>query len=226
MRKYISLVIFFIFSSYSDLYSHVEHYKNLKFLKYGLYFNDKLIGHHLFEFRQNSGFLYVIGSGNFTVNKLGVALFDFKTESEEVFKNGRLIKYTSKTVQNKKEKFSNVKIENDKFIIDGSSFKGKADGDLLVGTWWNHEIVKFSKQISPISGRIMPQKVSFLGKRDIEINKKPYESLHFYFLSNDELPIEKKKLNINIWYDAKSLLWIKSSYEKFGLWEYRLLEVK
>ena len=43
-------------------------------------FNDKLIGHHLFEFRQNSGFLYVIGSGNFTVNKLGVALFDFKTE--------------------------------------------------------------------------------------------------------------------------------------------------
>ena len=226
MRKYISLVIFFILTLSSNTYSHVDHYKNLKLLKYGLYFNDKLIGHHTFEFKQKDGFLYVNGLGNFTVNKLGVALFDFKTESVEVFKKGKLIKYNSKTVQNKKEKFSNVKIKNNKIIIDGSSFKGEAGSDLLIGTWWNHEIVKFSKQISPISGRLMPQKVSFLGKKNIKINEKPYKALHFHFLSDNALPIDKKKLNINIWYDTKSLLWIKSSYKKFGFWEYRLLEVK
>ena len=226
MRKYISLVIFFIFVLSSNLYSHVQHYKDLKFLKYGLYFNGKLIGNHTFKFEQKGEFLYVYGSGNFNVKKLGVTLFDFKTVSEEVFKKGRLVKYTSKTTQNEKEKFSNVKTKNNKLIIDGSSFTGEVEGDLLVGTWWNHEIIKFSKQISPISGRLLSQKVTFLGKNDVKINNKSYKTIHFYFLSDDELPIDKKKLNINIFYDEESLLWVKSSYKKFGEWEYRLLEVE
>ena len=226
MKKYISLVIIFIFFSFSNVYSHVEHYKNLQLLKYGLYLNNKLIGEHTFKFKKKDGFLYVFGTGNFNVNKFGVSLLNFKTESEEVFKNGKLIKYSSKTTQNKKEKFSNVKLEDNRLIIEGSSFKGEAEKDLLVGTWWNHEIIKYSKQISPISGRLLPQKVTFLGKKALEINNKSYKALNFLFLSNDKLPKEKKKLNINIWYDEKSLLWIKSSYEKFGQWEYRLLEVK
>ena len=226
MRKYISLVIFLISTLSSNVYPHVEHYKDLNFLKYGLYFNEKLIGHHTFKFEQKGEILHVYGKGNFIVNKLGVKLFDFKTVSEEVFKNGRLVKYTSKTIQNDKEKFSNVKIENNKILIDGSSFKGVTDGDLLVGTWWNHEIIKFSKQISPISGRLLPQKVTFLGKKNIKINNKSYKTIHFYFSSDDELPIDKKKLNINIFYDEKSLLWVKSSYKKFGEWEYRLIEAQ
>ena len=226
MRIYISLVVFVFFGLLSNVYSHVQHYKDLKFLKYGLYFNNKLIGNHIFKFEQKGEFLYVYGSGNFNVNKLGVTLFNFKTVSEEIFKKGRLVKYTSKTTQNDKEKFSNVKIENNKFLINGSSFNGKAEGDLLVGTWWNHEIIKFSKQISPISGRLLPQKVTFLGKKDIKINNRTYKTIHFYFSSDDNLPIDKKKLNINIYYDEKSLLWVKSSYKKFGQWEYRLLEAQ
>ncbi len=226
MRTYISLVTLFIFVLSSNVYSHVQHYKDLKFLKYGLYFNDKLIGNHKFKFEQKGGFLHVHGSGNFNVSKLGVTLFDFKTVSEEVFKKGRLVKYTSKTIQNEKEKFSNVQIKKNKLLIDGSSFKGEAEKDLLVGTWWNHEIIKFSKQISPISGRLLPQKVTFLGKKGIKINNRSYKTLHFNFLSDDELPIDKKKLNINIFYDEETLLWVKSSYKKFGEWEYRLLEAQ
>ena len=226
MRTYISLVAFFIFVLSSNVYSHVQHYKDLKFLKYGLYFNGKLIGNHTFKFEQKGEFLYVYGSGNFNVNKLGVTLFNFNTVSEEVFNKGRLVKYTSKTTQNEKEKFSNVQIKKNNLLIDGSSFQGEAEKDLLIGTWWNHEIIKFSKQISPISGRLLTQKVNFLGKKDIKINNRSYQTLHFHFLSDDELPIDKKKLNINIYYDEKSLLWVKSSYKKFGEWEYRLLEAQ
>ena len=162
----------------------------------------------------------------FVVNKLGIQLFDFKTVSEEVFKKGKLLNFPQKPFKMKSKNFQTLNLENNKLLIEGSSYKGEAEGDLPVGTWWNHEIIKFSKQISPISGRILPQKVNFLGKKDIIINNKLYKTIHFYFLSDDDLPIDKKKLNINIYYDEKSLLWIKSSYKKFGDWEYRLLEVK
>ena len=49
----------------------------------------------------------------------------------------------------------------------------------MVGTWWNHEIVKAKAQISAISGRIIEQKVEFLGKKQIELNGKNYEALTF-----------------------------------------------
>ena len=77
----ITTIIFFLIPI-SSVFSHVEHYKSLKFLKYGLYFNDKLIGYHSFEFNKKGDLLYVRGKGNFVVNKLGVSLFEFKTDSK------------------------------------------------------------------------------------------------------------------------------------------------
>ena len=68
-----------------------------------------------------------------------------------------------------------------------------AERDLLVGTWWNHEIIKFSKQISPISGRILPQKVNFLGKKDIIINKNLINLFIFIFYQMMTYQLKKKK---------------------------------
>ena len=114
--------------------------------------------------------------------------------------------------------------EKNKLYVDGSSYKGETENTSMIGSWWNHEIVKNSKQISPISGRIIKQKVKFLGKKIISINGKNYNALHFHFLSDDSKPAKKKKLNMHVWYDSKTLLWIKASYDKLGKWEYRLIE--
>tara|TARA_B100001996_G_scaffold325591_1_gene271561 strand:+ start:222 stop:839 length:618 start_codon:yes stop_codon:yes gene_type:complete len=205
----------------------VSHYKKVKFLKYGLFFNNKLIGNHIFNFKQEGGFFYVNSKGNFKIDKLGVVLMDYKTESEEIYKNDQLIKYSSKTFQNEKEKFAKVVLnKKNKLYVEGSSYKGETENTSMIGSWWNHEIVKNSKQISPISGRIIKQKVVFLGKKDILINGKNYNALHFHFLSDDDKPAKKKKLNMNVWYDSKTLLWIKASYDKLGRWEYRLIEAR
>ena len=41
-------------------------------------------------------------------------------------------------------------------------------------------------------------------------------------LSDDNKPDEKKKINLHIWYEKETLIWIKMSYNKLGRWEYRL----
>ena len=227
MKKYSILVFIILFFTINLASSHVSHYKKVKFLKYGLFFNNKLIGNHIFNFKQEGGFFYVNSKGNFKIDKLGVVLMDYKTESEEIYKNDQLIKYSSKTFQNEKEKFAKVVLnKKNKLYVEGSSYKGETENTSMIGSWWNHEIVKNSKQISPISGRIIKQKVVFLGKKDILINGKNYNALHFHFLSDDDKPAKKKKLNMNVWYDSKTLLWIKASYDKLGRWEYRLIEVR
>ena len=73
-----------------------------------------------------------------------------------------------------------------------------------------------------VSGRIIEQKVTFLGKKKIELYGKTYEALHFNFSSADETLPDSKKLNTNIWYDDKTKVWLKASFDKTGFWEYRL----
>ena len=74
---------------------------------------------------------------------------------------------------------------------------------------------------------IMLEEIGFKYKlTKININKNVFNSLNFHFFSNNDKPFNEKKLNIKIWYDAKTLLWIKASYEKFGTWEYKISEVK
>ena len=227
MKKYSILISIILFFTINLALSHVSHYKNVKFLKYGLFFNNKLIGNHVFNFKKEGDLFYVNSKGNFKIDKLGVVLMDYKTESEEVYKNDQLIKYSSKTFQNNKEKFAKVVLKKkNKLYVEGSSYKGETDNKSMIGSWWNHEIVKNSKQISPISGRIIKQKVRFLGKKDISINGNSYNALHFHFLSDDSKPAKKKKLNMHVWYDSKTFLWIKASYDKLGRWEYRLTEVR
>ena len=34
--------------------------------------------------------------------------------------------------------------------------------------------------------------------------------------------MKEKKINIKIWYDVETLIWLKASYEKLGKWEYRI----
>ena len=225
MKKYSILTLIIFLLTFNSVLGHVTHYKKVKFLKYGLFFNNKLIGTHTFDFREDGDLFYVKSKGSFKVDKLGVVLMNYKTESEEVYKNGQLIKFNSRTKQNEKEKFAKVIFKEQSLHIDGSSYKGETESSSQIGSWWNHEIVKKSKQISPISGRIMQQKVKFLGKQDISINGKTYKALHFHFLSDDNKPAKKKKLNIHVWYDSETLLWIKASYDKLGNWEYKLMEI-
>ena len=85
-----------------------------------------------------------------------------------------------------------------------------------------HEIVKSPSQISAISGRIIDQKVTFVGKEKVTINGKTFDALRFNFKSSDETLPNDKKLNTDIWYDEKTYLWIKAAFDKTGYWEYRI----
>ena len=136
--------------------------------------------------------------------------------------------YSSKTKQNKKDRYVNINVDttDNNLIIDGSSYKGKADKELIVGTWWNHEIVKAKAQISGISGRIIEQTVTFIGKEEIKIGDKTYKTLHFNFKSSDETLPDSKKLNTDIWYEENTYLWVKAAFEKTGYWEYRIKTYK
>ena len=135
-----------------------------------------------------------------------------------------MISYNSKTLQNNKEKFVNLNFNKDskKFDIKGSSFNGEATIDNVIGNWWNHKILQAESQISPISGSIKEQVVTFVGKEKIELYGKIYDVDHFTLKSKDMNIPKDKRLDFDIWYDQKNLRILKVSYSRMGNWEYRL----
>ena len=161
----IGLILFFS----QEINSHVDHYKKYNYLEYELFRNNQLIGYHKYSFLRNNGNLKIENEVSFKITKLGIDLYQYYASGEEYYNNGVFSGFNSKTNQNKKEKYVNIKIDpSDKnLIIDGSSYKGKADKDFIIGTWWNHEIVQKKAQISAVSGRIIEQKVEFKGKEEI-----------------------------------------------------------
>jgi len=221
----ILLILFLIISPLSSK-AHVKHYDNLKRIEFDIFRNNKHIGKHIFTFKKTEEELVVESEINFEIKKLGVVLYKYHVKGAEIYKDGNLIKFNSKTNQNGKEKYVNLKLEDDEFDIDGSSYKGKAPLDFLLGTWWNHSIVKAPAQISAVSGRIIKQKVTFIGKETVTFGDKKYNALHFNFSSTDKKLKKGKKLNTDVWYDENTLYWIKASFEKKGKWEYKLASME
>ena len=225
-RIYKKLVYFFFLIIPFAVNAHVQHYDNLNQIEFDIFRNNKNIGKHVFSFKKSNNLLEVESEINFQIKKLGVVLYKYHVKGTEYYKDGELIKFNSKTNQNGKEKYVNLKLEKEELVIDGSSFKGKVPTNYLLGTWWNHSIVESEAQISAVSGRIIKQKVTFLGKETLNINGKTYNTLHFNFSSTDKKLNKDKRLNTDVWYDEKTLNWVKASFKKKGNWEYKLSLIK
>ena len=222
--KILAKILFFLIFSI-PVQAHVQHYDNLKSIEFDIYRNNKNIGKHIFSFKKLEDKLVVDSEINFEIKKLGVSIYKYHVKGTEIYQNGNLIKFNSKTLQNKKTKYVNLDLKDTNFIIDGSSFKGKVPNDYILGTWWNHSIVKSKAQISAVSGRIIKQKVTFLGKEILNINGKNYKTLHFNFSSSDKSLKKSKKLNTDVWYDEETLNWVKASFNNKGKWVYKLISI-
>jgi len=186
--------------------------------------NDKAIGYSNYFFEHENNEMTIKNYTQFKVKLLGITIFSISSEAIEKYKNDKLIFFKSYTFQNNKEKFVNLKYDKklNKFIIDGSSFKGKADIDNVIGNWWSNKILIANSQISPLSGSVKEQSVNFIKREIIELYGKSYEVLRYKLESKNKNLPKDKKLNFDIWLDPQKDLIVKIAYERMGKWEYRL----
>ena len=135
--KKIILSIIILLALYYPAISHIKHYANFNYLEYELFRNNKSIGYHKYDFIRKGDTLTVKSKIEFKITKLGVDLYKYYAESEELYKEDKFFSFSSITNQNKKEKYVNIIVdeEADKLIIDGSSYKGDSNKDFIVGTW-------------------------------------------------------------------------------------------
>lgn len=221
----LTIVFFIIILNFNQKsFSHIEHYSNFNKLEMEIFRNNELIGYNFYFFKINGKETIVTNQIKFEVKVLGATIFKVEGYAKEKYFNGQLVSFDSKTRQNNKEKFVNLSFdkENKEFEIKGSSYTGKGSLDNVIGSWWNHKILQATSQISPVSGSIKEQVVTFIKKEKIEQYGKIYNTDHFKLRSKDINIPKDKRLDFDIWYDSKTGKIIRVSYNRMGNWEYRL----
>ena len=222
MKKKIVILFFMLLPSISM--AHMTHYSKYNKIEMEIFRNGELIGYNYYFFTRKGNETTITNQIKFSVKLLGTTIFRVEGHGEEKYFKDQLISYNSKTLQNNKEKFVNLIFDkdNNKFNIKGSSYSGEASIKNIVGNWWNHKILQTDSQISPISGSIKKQVVTFIGKEKIDQYGKAYEADHLKLSSKDMSLSKDKRLDFDIWYDRKNARILRVSYSRMGNWEYRL----
>ena len=221
MKHFIIASIIIMFAS--KVMAHSSHYEGLKKIEMDVLRNNEVIGstNYFFEFDKD---LFVVKNyTNFKVELFGITVFSILSETIEKYKDDKLVFFKSNTFQNDKEKYVNLNYDKsiNKFVIDGSSYKGEASLDCTIGNWWNHKILKANKQISPLSGSIKKQTTRLIKKDEIEFRGKKIKLFQFKLESTENLP-DDKKLDFDIWLDPNKGIIYKVRYNRLGSWEYRM----
>ena len=202
----------------------MAHYNKFNKIEMEILKDGEVIGYNYYFFKKNKNETIVTNQIKFTVKIFGATVFEIEGYGEEKYVKDKLISFNSKTRQNKKEKFVNLKLneERNEFEIKGSSYSGKASTDNVVGNWWSHKILQSNSQISPISGSIKEQVVTFIGKEKLELYGTSYDVEHFKLTSKDMSIPKDKRLNFDIWFNKENALILKVAYSRMGNWEYRV----
>ena len=226
MKKFIVILFLMLFSSISM--AHMAHYNKYNKIEMEIFRNGELIGYNYYFFTRKSDETIVTNQIKFSVKLLGTTIFQVEGYGEEKYLKDQLISYVSKTLQNDKEKFVDLIFDkkNNRFNIKGSSYNGEASINNFIGNWWNHKVLQSDSQISPISGSIKKQVVTFVGKEKINQYGKTYVIDHFTLKSKDMSLPKDKRLNFDIWYDQDSSRIIRVTYSRMGNWEYRLKNIE
>tara|TARA_B100000886_G_scaffold27406_1_gene17396 strand:- start:162 stop:866 length:705 start_codon:yes stop_codon:yes gene_type:complete len=225
----ISKIFFFLFFLIypSFLNSHINHYSKIKSIEMDVLRNGKKIGYNKYVFINKNDFLIIENETNFKAKIIGLNLLSVNASSTETYDNGKLVKYKSKSIQNKKKKYTDLFFDESKKIysIKGSSFSGKAPSNAVIGNWWNHNILQSEVIISPVSGSLKFQEVIFLSKETLKIDDSIYNTSLFKIILRRKIGDEKNE-EFNVWLDDKSKIILKVSYSKFGDWEYIVKRVE
>tara|TARA_A200000113_G_C8674599_1_gene293467 strand:+ start:15 stop:635 length:621 start_codon:yes stop_codon:yes gene_type:complete len=205
----------------------MAHYNKYNKIEMEIFRNGEVIGYNYYFFKRDGNKSIITNQIKFSVKLLGKTIFYVEGYGEEEYLKDQLISYNSKTLQNNKEKYVSLTLDKNtsKFDIKGSSYNGEASLDNVIGNWWNHKILQTNTQISPISGSVKEQVVTFIGKEKINQYGKTYEVDHFTLKSKDMSLPKDKRLDFNIWYDQENSMIIKVSYSRMGDWEYRLKNI-
>ena len=149
MKKFAVILVIVFFSSIS--LAHIGHYNKFDKIEMEILRNDEVIGYNNYYFKRDDEKTIVKNQYKFEVKLLSATIFKVEGYGEEIYFKDKLISFQSKTLQNKKEKFVNLKLDKNNEIeiinkrLKNPMFVSKAPSKVVEDVNNKHDIFKQRK---------------------------------------------------------------------------------
>jgi hypothetical protein len=129
----------------------------LRPLRFDIVWSKDRIGSHVVTFEQSGGELFVRTHIDVEVRLMWMTLFKYAHQSIETWNDRRLVSFESQTDDNGRKESVTGKAREDGFESTGRKGTVLAPPDIMVGTFWNPEILNRTVILDPQKGILRDQ---------------------------------------------------------------------
>ena len=200
----------------SSSFAHLAHNINLQNLEFDISRNGDHVGYHHINFKwSKNGNLVVTNNIKFSLKKFGINFYKYQSLGIEKYDSfGQLVAFDSETDDNGKLKFCKIRLNSSRYKIYGTNYEGFIKEPFRISSYWNHDILKVSKQVSGITCRVIEQKVKFIKREKFKIMNQVFNTTVYN--------IRGPKLNTLVWFDDDTKMIVHQVLHKKGKWNYKL----
>lgn len=152
------------------------------------------IGTHTLTARHEGGDLVLDIAVDIKVKVAFITAYRYEQTRREVWRDGRLIAFESKTNDDGKKAKTSGKLEGDMLVVTGPDGTQKVRPDMIPNSWWNPDLVKQTELLSTFDGKVLKVKIEDAGEETVETATGPVKA-HRYVLTGEA---ERE-----VWYDAE-----------------------
>ena len=116
MKKILLFLFFLTYSSNST--ANMAHYNKFNKIEMEIMRDGEVIGYNYYFFKKDSDNTTVTNQLKFSVKLFGATIFEVESFGEEKYIKDKLISFNSKTHQNKKDKFVQLKLNDEENEYD------------------------------------------------------------------------------------------------------------
>lgn len=163
-----------------------------KVWRFQVYVNDKPVGQHEFELRQQDGRQWLRSEASFEYKLAFVTLYRYQHQNQEVWENGCLARIESSTDANGKDYAVSGEAGADGFMLQGSKGEAVLPGCVHTFAYWNPGFLEASQLLNTQNGEYL----------EVEVSKPVRDSIQ---VLGQEIPAHRyqltaRKLTLNLWY--------------------------
>ena len=140
------------------------------------------------------------------VSILGLNLYSYSLECQEIWNNKELVGLKSEVLIGKKREYSNVSKTSQGFEIDGSSFAGVITGNPATTSYFTPDFLKRNIWISTQNGKPLKVQSKRIGLKEISTPRGVINATNWEVRGD---------LNINLFYDENDE-WVSSKFRAGG----------
>lgn len=165
--------------------------------------DDREIGFHRFQVRQSDGRETVDIEAKFKVTFFAIPFYRYDHSNQEIWRDGCLESIRSQTDDN-----------GDKFRVEGQRDTRGFDvltqseayslerSCVMTFAYWNPDMLEQRALLNAQTGEYLPIEVDYVGDETLELNGEPVPASRY------ELRNSEQQIDITVWYEAESELWL------------------